>query len=117
MSPPACWCDDGHDGPDVPDDAPRPNQIFAVSLPESPLPRERQRGVVDACARHLLVSHGLRTLAPGHLRYRGRYARSPEERADAYHHGPAWAWLLRPFALPHLRCHGDAAAARSFLAP
>jgi len=116
-NPPAGCCYDVLDGPDGPDDALRPNQIFAVSLPESPLPRERQRGVVDACARHLLVSHGLRTLAPGHLRYRGRYAGSPEERADAYHQGPAWAWLLGPFALAHLRVHGDAAAARSFLAP
>jgi len=66
-------CYDVIDSPDGNDDALRPNQIFAVSLRESPLPLERQRQVVDACARHLLTSNGLRSLAPGHPQYQGQY--------------------------------------------
>ncbi len=110
-------CYDVIDGPEGTDDALRPNQIFAVSLAESPLPPERRRAVVDACARHLLASFGLRSLAPGHPAYRGRYEGGPRERDGAYHQGPVWGWLLGPFALAHLRVYGDAAAARAFLAP
>ncbi|PYM60746.1 MAG: glycogen debranching protein [Candidatus Rokuibacteriota bacterium] len=110
-------CHDVLDGPDGSDDAIRPNQVFAVALPESPLSAERQRKVVDACARHLLTSFGLRSLAPGHPRYQGRYGGGPSERDGAYHQGTVWGWLLGPFALAHYRVYGDAEAARAFLLP
>jgi predicted glycogen debranching enzyme len=113
----AGYCYDVIDGPAGNDDALRPNQIFAVSLAESPLSSERQRQVVNACARYLLTSFGLRSLAPNHPRYHGGYGGGPAERDAVYHQGPAWAWLLGPFALAHLRVHGDPDAARSFLAP
>jgi predicted glycogen debranching enzyme len=113
----AGYCYDVIDGPDGPDDALRPNQIFAVSLPASPLCAERQRLVVDACARHLLTSYGLRSLAPGHPQYRGRYEGDQRRRDGAYHQGTVWAWLLGPFAVAHFKVYRDAAAARSFLAP
>lgn len=92
----------------------RPNQIFAVSLPHSPLGKQQQKSVVDACARALLTSHGLRTLAPG---YAPRYLGDPRQRDAAYHQGTVWAWLLGPFADAHYRVYGDSAAARSFLEP
>src|SRR5438477_582307 len=110
-------CYDVLDGPDGHDDTLRPNQLLAVALPESPLARERQRRVVDVCARHLLTSYGLRTLAPDHPHYQGRYAGGPRERDSAYHQGTVWAWLLGPFAVAHFKVHGDAETARSFLMP
>ncbi len=110
-------CYDVIDGPEGHDDALRPNQIFAVSLPASPLSTARQRRVVDACARHLLTSYGLRSLAPGHPRYQGCYRGDPWRRDSAYHQGTVWAWLLGPFALAHFKVYGDRAAARSFLEP
>jgi len=110
-------CYDVIDGPDGHDPALRPNQIFAVSLPESPLEPERQRRVVDACARHLVTSFGLRSLAPGEARYQGRYGGGPRERDGGYHQGTVWTWLLGPFARAHFRVHGDPAAARAFLEP
>ncbi len=110
-------CYDVLDGPDGNDATLRPNQIFAVSLPESPLSPERQRKVVDACARHLLTSFGLRSLAPGHPHYRGHYAGGTWERDGAYHQGTVWGWLLGPFALAHFRVYKDVAAAQSFLLP
>jgi predicted glycogen debranching enzyme len=110
-------CHDVVDGPDGDDPSLRPNQILAVSLPFTPLSRERQRGIVDACARHLLTSHGLRSLAPGDPRYRGTYGGDPWARDGAYHQGTVWSWLLGPFALAHFRVYGDRAVARSFLEP
>ena len=110
-------CYDVIDGPAGADAALRPNQILAVSLPASPLPPERRRQVVDACAHRLLVSYGLRTLAPGEPGYRAHFGGGPRERDGAYHQGTAWAWLLGPFALAYHRVHGDRAAARALLEP
>ncbi|HSB71062.1 MAG TPA: amylo-alpha-1,6-glucosidase [Candidatus Methylomirabilis sp.] len=110
-------CYDVLDGPAGSDGTLRPNQIFAVSLPESPLTPEQQSRVVDACGRHLLTSFGLRSLLPGHPAYRGRYVGGPGERDASYHQGPVWGWFLGPFALAHLRVYGDPKAALAFLRP
>ena len=111
------YCFDVIDGPEGHDAALRPNQILAVSLCWSPLTAARQRAVVDACARELQSSFGLRSLGPGHPAYQGRYAGGQVARDSAYHQGTVWAWLLGPFALAHLRVYGDRAAARALLAP
>jgi predicted glycogen debranching enzyme len=110
-------CHDVIDTPEGDDPTLRPNQILAVSLPASPLSPSRQRAVVDACAAHLLTSYGLRSLAPDHPQYRGRYGGDQSTRDGAYHQGTVWAWLLGPFALAHYRVYGDVAGARAFLAP
>jgi len=73
--------------------------------------------VVDACARHLLTSFGLRSLSPNHPQYRGRYGGGPVERDAAYHQGTVWGWLLGPFALAHLRVYKDPDTALAFLQP
>ncbi len=117
------WCErtgccyDVIDGPDGDDARLRPNQIFAVSLPASPLAADRQRRVVEACARHLLTPMGLRSLAPGDPAYCGRYQGDVLARDGAYHQGAVWAWLLGPFALAWRRVFGDVAGARELLAP
>ena len=113
----AGYCYDVIDGPEGHEAALRPNQILAVSLPASALPPERQRQVVDACARHLLIGCGLRSLAPGEPGYQPHYAGGPGERDGAYHQGTAWAWLLGPFALAYERVHRDRATARALLEP
>jgi glycogen debranching enzyme len=110
-------CFDVIDGPEGNDPSLRLNQVFAVSLPESPLSSEQQRAIVDVCARCLLTSHGLRSLAPSDPRYQGHYGGGPRERDAAYHQGTVWGWLLGPFALAHLRVYNDPVQAGSFLAP
>jgi predicted glycogen debranching enzyme len=114
------FCFDVIDAPGSPngmDAALRPNQILAVSLPETALTPEQQRAVVDVCARELLTSFGLRSLGRKESGYRGRYRGKPEERDEAYHQGTVWGWLLGPFALAHLRVYGNAGEAMSFLEP
>ena len=113
-------CFDVIDSPgslDGKDPALRPNQILAVSLPETALTEGQQRAVVDVCARELLTSFGLRSLGRNEAGYQGRYAGGPEERDGAYHQGTVWGWLLGPFALAHLRVYGNAGEATSFLEP
>ncbi len=113
----ANYCFDVIDGLEPCDSSLRPNQILAVSLPECALTAEQQRAVVDACARHLLTSHGLRSLASGHANYQGCYIGGPRERDGAYHQGTVWGWLLGPFVLAHLRVYGDPMRAAAFLEP
>jgi predicted glycogen debranching enzyme len=111
-------CYDVIDAPGIGNDASlRPNQIFAVSLPVSPLPSEQQKSVVDICAAQLLTPYGLRSLAPGEARYHGLYGGGPRERDAAYHQGTVWAWLLGSFALAHHRVYADRVAAMRFLEP
>jgi predicted glycogen debranching enzyme len=95
----------------------RPNQIFVVSLPVSPLSPDQQKSVVDVCARHLLTSHGLRSLAAGEPGYTGHYGGSLRDRDAVYHQGTVWGWLLGPFALAHYRVYRDREAALRFLEP
>jgi predicted glycogen debranching enzyme len=110
-------CFDVLDTPTGNDATLRPNQIFAVSLLESPLPADQRAAVVNFCAQRLLTPRGLRSLDPADPRYRPVYGGPPEARDAAYHQGTVWAWLLGPFVLAHLRVYRDAQAARSFLEP
>jgi predicted glycogen debranching enzyme len=114
----AGYCYDVINSPGIGNDAAlRPNQIFAVSLPQSPLPAEQQKAVVDVCARRLVTSYGLRSLAQSEPGYQGHYGGGIRERDGAYHQGTVWGWLLGPFVLAHLRVYADRAAAMSFLEP
>jgi predicted glycogen debranching enzyme len=110
-------CYDVLDGPAGDDPALRPNQILAVSLPESPLKAGQQRAVVDLCSRLLLTSHGLRSLAPTEPAYQGHYGGDWRQRDGAYHQGTVWGWLLGPYCLAHLRVYGQPNKALSFLTP
>src|SRR5712664_546465 len=108
-------CYDVIDAPGIGNDASlRPNQIFAVAMPVSPLTPAQQKAVVDTCAERLLTPYGLRSLAPGEPGYQGRYGGGPRERDAAYHQGTAWGWLLGPFGLAHFRVYQDRAAAMRF---
>jgi predicted glycogen debranching enzyme len=104
------------DGPVGNDDAIRPNQIFAVSLPYSPLAPDRQRRVLALCGERLLTSYGLRSLAAGQRDYKPHYTGNVWHRDGAYHQGTVWAWLLGHFALAEYRVHGDADMAQQRLA-
>jgi glycogen debranching enzyme len=118
------WCAErGHcfdvlDGPDgAADPRLRPNQLLALSLPDRLLPPHQERSILRHCARHLLTSHGLRSLDPRDGRYRGRYGGDRAQRDEAYHQGTVWAWWLGSFALAHGRLQRDPQGALSFLEP
>lgn len=94
------------------DPAIRPNQIFAVSLPHSPLNENQQHAVVEAVRRELLTPYGLRTLAKTDPNYIGHLTGSPFQRDKAYHNGTVWAWLIGPFLEAYLRVHHNDADAQ-----
>ncbi len=119
------YCFDVLDGPEGHDNALRPNQIFAVSLPmaagkigASPLlSLEQQRAVVHVCGQSLYASVGLRSLSQNHASYEGHYGGNQLQRDGVYHQGITWGWLLGPYIQAHLHVHQDAEQARSLLAP
>ncbi len=98
-------------GPDKPDRSVRPNQIFAVSLPHSPLDHEEQYVVVEVVRRKLLTPYGLRTLSADDPRYQPRFAGPMFERDRAYHNGTVWPWLIGPFLDAWLKVHHRSDAA------
>lgn len=93
----------------------RPNQIFAVSLPRSPLTRQQQQAVVDRVTSHLLTPYGLRTLAPYEKAFAPFYQGSAAERDAVYHQGTVWPWLIFHYAQAFLKVSDSAAEARQFL--
>lgn len=97
---------------DMRDPSIRPNQIFAVSLFHKILPAEKARSVVETVQQHLLTPYGLRSLAPGDPRYRGRYEGDPVSRDSAYHQGTVWPWLMGPFITAYLEVNGHSREAR-----
>jgi predicted glycogen debranching enzyme len=111
------YCDDVLDSPDGQPNELRPNQLFAVSLPHSPLTLEQQRGVVATCTRYLLTPHGLRSLSRDSENYIGVYIGDRVKRDGSYHQGTVWSWLIGAFVQAHLRVYNDPAVARTFLEP
>ena len=104
------------DGEEGDDDACRPNQIFAVSLPHPVLDPSRWPSVVEVVRTRLLTSVGLRTLSADHPHYQSRYYGELRARDAAYHQGTVWAWLIGGFVDAWLKvAPGDRAQARATL--
>ncbi len=84
----------------------RPNMIFAVALPYSPLTRMQKRSVLDVATKELLTPKGLRSLSPKSEGYRPYCVGPQRERDLAYHQGTAWPWLLGAYLEAYLRVFG-----------
>lgn len=83
----------------------RPNQIWAVSLPYSPLDRKQQKAVVDICTKELLTPRGLRTLSPKSGTYRPVYIGGQLERDRNFHNGPVWPCTIAAYATAYMKIY------------
>lgn len=117
------YCYDVLDSPNGDDVSLRPNQVFAIALPNtalntpSLLTPKQQESVLAVVQENLVAPYGLRSLAPSHPSYQGHYGGDPLQRDSSYHQGPVWGWLIGPFVQAHLQVHQDPAAAIAFLEP
>ncbi|MDR3142844.1 MAG: amylo-alpha-1,6-glucosidase [Tannerellaceae bacterium] len=84
----------------------RPNMIFAIALPYSPLDKSAQRPVLDMVTKELRTPKGIRSLSPKSEGYRPDYTGSQTERDLSYHQGTAWPWLLGAYLESYLRIFG-----------
>ena len=105
------------DGPFGTDASVRPNQLFALSLPDSPLSAPHRRAVLARCVRDLATSHGVRSLSPADPRYLGTEDGGPDVAARAAVSGSAWVWMLPMLASAHARVLGDRATALELIEP
>lgn len=104
------------DGEDGDDPVMRPNQIFAISLPNAVLEQRLWRPVLEQVVNRLFTPMGLRSLAPGEPDYKPRYDGDLRSRDAAYHQGAVWAWLVGPLVDAWLKVHPlDQETARGFL--
>jgi predicted glycogen debranching enzyme len=94
----------------------RPNQLFAISLENPVLERERWASVLDVVEKKLVTSVGLRSLSPDDPEYKPIYSGDLRSRDGAYHQGTVWAWLIGPFIDAWFKLHpDDKKGARKFL--
>ncbi len=89
----------------------RPNQVFAASLPYSPLNDDQCKGVLDRIQSELLTPRGLRTLAPKNQAYKSEYTGDPTARNLAYHQGSVFPWLFGHFADAWLKLYEQSGVA------
>jgi len=87
----------------------RPNQLWAIALPYSPLSRDQGAKVLDAIRKDLVTPVGLRTLSPKDPKYIGTYRGAQSDRDRAYHQGTVWPWLLGIYADAMTKIHGASA--------
>jgi predicted glycogen debranching enzyme len=107
---------DGFDGVTGDDNACRPNQVFAISLPHPVLDEDKWQSVMDTVTAKLLTPVGLRSLSPDHPNYSAKYFGDLRSRDAAYHQGTVWAWLIGPYIDAWLRLNpGEETRARAFL--
>ncbi len=88
------------------DNSIRPNQIYAVSLPFSPLNNSQKQNVLKAVEKNLLTDFGLRTLDINHPDFKSRYQGNSWDRDNAYHQGTVWPFLWGEWAMAYLNQHG-----------
>ena len=82
----------------------RPNMIWAVGLPYSPLDRKQQKAVVDICTKELLTPKGLRSLSPKSGDYRPMYTGtiSQWEREHVLHNGVVWPSTISAYSRAYM---------------
>ena len=91
----------------------RCNQIWAVSMPFSILPREQEKAVVETVFRKLYTPHGLRTLAPEDEQFRPFYGGAQLDRDLAYHQGTVWPFPIGGYYLAYLKVNEYSDAAKA----
>lgn len=100
----ACLADyvDGFgQNPDV-----RPNMLFAISVPYSPVDDELHPSILRVLDNELVTARGIRTLSPRDMKYKGVYEGSQIDRDLAYHQGSAHPWILYPYIETSFRVKG-----------
>jgi predicted glycogen debranching enzyme len=91
---------------DLADATIRPNQVYAVSLPFSPLNDKQKLKVLEVVQENLLTDFGLRTLNINHTDFKPLYQGNAWHRDNAYHQGTVWPFLWGEWALAYLSLHG-----------
>ncbi|MBO4690066.1 MAG: glycogen debranching enzyme family protein [Paludibacteraceae bacterium] len=80
----------------------RPNMIWAVGLPYSPLDKKQQKAVVDICTKELLTPRGLRSLSPKSGNYRPMCYGDQIARNRSLHNGVVWPSTITAYSRAYM---------------
>lgn len=84
----------------------RCNQIWALSMSFTMLPKQWEEQVLETVKTHLLTSCGLRTLSPQDPQYQPFYGGSQFKRDMAYHQGTTWVFPMGAYLRACLKVYG-----------
>lgn len=79
------------------DNSIRPNQIWALSLPFTMLPEDKEEKVLNKVLGELYTPYGLRSLNKNHEDYKESYDGKLFKRDMAYHQGTVWSFPIGAF--------------------
>jgi predicted glycogen debranching enzyme len=114
------WCAEGGylydviDTPNGNDSSVRPNQLFAISLADDLVSRDRAQSALDTVTRTLLTPVGMRSLSPHNANYHAVYRGDQHQRDAAYHQGIVWTWLIGAYVDAFMRIYNDSPLLRSW---
>lgn len=94
------------DEQNIPDESIRPNQVYALSLPFTILPKAKQKLVLQQISEKLYTPLGLRTLDVNDPAFEGFYEGDAWARDKAYHQGTVWPFLLREYYVAYEKIYG-----------
>lgn len=97
------------------DNAIRPNQAYAISLPFTMLPREKEEKVIEKIYDELYTPFGLRSLDRGNEDYKKVYVGELTDRDMAYHQGTVWSFPLGAFLSGYFKVNEYSEEAREFI--
>ena len=83
----------------------RCNQIWAVSVPYSPLSEDKAKKVVETVFEYLYTPYGLRTLEPNDPQFVKEYSGTLKKRDMSYHQGTTWTFPLGSYFMAYLKVH------------
>lgn len=101
------WLYDVIDEEGLQDPTLRPNQLFAISLPNPLVSGERADKILSVVQQQLYTPVGLRSLSPDNACYIPYYRGDARQRDSSYHQGPVWSWLLGAYVDCLVRVRGD----------
>lgn len=93
----------------------RPNQAWAISLPFTMLPREKEVKVIEKIYDYLYTPFGLRSLSENHKDYKPVYEGKLMDRDMAYHQGTVWSFPLGAFLSGYYKVHDYSEEAKKFV--
>ncbi len=94
------------------DNSIRPNQIYAISLPFSPVSKKIGNAILKCVKEELLTSCGLRSLSVGNPEFRPFYGGNQWDRDTAYHQGTIWPFLVGEYMMALLKVKGFSAQSK-----
>ncbi|MGG7097194.1 amylo-alpha-1,6-glucosidase [Clostridium sardiniense] len=83
----------------------RPNQAWAISLPFTMLPKDKEIKVIEKIYDYLYTPFGLRSLSKDHEDYKPVYEGKLIDRDMAYHQGTVWSFPIGAFLSGYCRVH------------